>query len=255
MNLSNERINFLCKTLNLGHVLCNYQAIAQECASKDLSYSDFLEKTLQEEYAHRQANGRSMLCKMAGFPCIKTIDDFDFDFAVGVSKKQIIELSSLSFVERMENIVLLGPSGVGKSHLAIALGYLSTQKNQKVRFISASDLMIALDTAYRQGKYKEVLRRLILAPKILIIDEVGYLPLTREQANHFFQVIATRYEKGSIILTSNLNFGQWDQTFAGDTTLCAAMLDRLLHHAEVIQIQGESYRLKQKKKAGIFEKQ
>lgn len=190
---------------------------------------------------------------MAGFPVIKTFDDFDFKFATGVPKKQIQEFLSLSFIERKENIVFIGPSGVGKTHLAISLGYLATQAGIKTRFATASDLMITLESAYKAGKYKEALRVIVNGPKLLIIDEIGYLPLTREQADHFFQIVAQRYEKGSLIVTSNLNFGQWGQTFAGDNVLTAALLDRLLHHAHIIAMRGESYRLKNQKKAGAFE--
>jgi DNA replication protein DnaC len=131
------------------------------------------------------------------------------------------------------------------------LGYLATQAGIKVRFMSAADLMLTLTTAARQGTLGEVLRRAVLAYRLLIIDEIGYLPMTREQANLFFQVIAKRYERGATIVTSNLPFGQWDSTFAGDATLTAALLDRLLHHAHIVPIQGESYRLRNKRKAGI----
>lgn len=148
--------------------------------------------------------------------------------------------------------MLLGPSGIGKTHLAIALGYLAAQANIKTRFISAADLMVQLDIAHRQGRYKETMRRVVHHARLLIIDEIGYLPMEREQANHFFQVVANRYEKGSIIVTSNFTFGQWDTTLAHDKVLTAAMLDRLLHHAHVVQCRGESFRLKDKKKAGII---
>jgi DNA replication protein DnaC len=147
--------------------------------------------------------------------------------------------------------VLLGPSGVGKTHLAVAIGYRATQSGIKTRFVSAADLMLQLTSAHRQGRLKEFLRRGIQMPKLLIIDEVGYLPFSREEASHFFQVIAQRYERGSVVITSNLPFAQWDVTFAGDATMTAAMLDRLLHHAHVAMITGESYRLRERKRAGI----
>ncbi|SDE59023.1 IstB-like ATP binding protein [Desulfuromonas thiophila] len=150
------------------------------------------------------------------------------------------------------NVILLGPSGTGKTHLALTLGYRATQCGVKVRFISAADLMLQLESAQRQGRYKEVLRRSVLGPRLLIIDEIGYLPFSDTQANLFFQVIAKRYEEGSVILTSNLSFGEWEQAFGGNTALTSAMLDRLLHHAHVIQIRGDSYRLKEKRRAGIM---
>ena len=186
------------------------------------------------------------------FPALKTLEAYDFTFATGAPHSQIQELASLGFVERAENIVLLGPSGTGKTHLAIAFGLIAAQKSWKVRFTTAADLVIAMEAAYRQGRMKEVMHRVIAAPKLLIIDEIGYLPFGREQANLFFQVIARRYEKGSLILTSNLAFGSWDEAFAGDAVLTAAMLDRILHHATVVQIAGESYRLKDKRRAGIM---
>jgi DNA replication protein DnaC len=141
---------------------------------------------------------------------------------------------------------------VGKTHLAIALGYLATQSGITVRFSNAADLVLALETAQRQERLDVVMKRSFLSPSILIIDEVGYLPLQRNQANLFFQVVAKRYEAGSIILTSNLSFGEWDVTFAGNVAPTAAMLDRLMHHAHLIQIRGESYRLKDKRKAGVL---
>ena len=189
---------------------------------------------------------------MAGFPAIKTLDEFDYNFATGV-KRQVLEgLRSLSFMERYENIILLGPSGVGKTHIAIALGYVATQSGIKTKFITAADLMLVLDVALKQGNLDSIFKRVILPYRLLIIDEFGYLPLKQEQANLLFQVIAKRYEKGSIILTSNLPFGQWHTSLAQDNALTAAILDRLLHHSTILNIKGDSFRLKYKKKAGFI---
>jgi DNA replication protein DnaC len=182
---------------------------------------------------------------------IKTLDDFDYEFAQGVKRSQIEELAGLGFVERNENIVLIGPSGVGKTHLAIALGYRAAQAGIKTRFTTAADLLLTLTAAHAQNQLKSVMHRAINSYRLLIIDEIGYLPMNREQANLFFQVIAARYEKGSLIVTSNLPFGQWDATFAQDATLTAALLDRLLHHARIVPIAGESYRLKNQLVAGM----
>lgn len=252
MSIQHERILSLCERLNLTSIGTHYATLAQDAATKQHSFTDFLEDILDIELQEKQQRSRTLLIKMAGFPAIKTLEHFDFKFAAGIPKAKIKELTSLAFIERQENVIFLGPSGVGKTHLAISLGYLAAKANIKTKFITAADLMLVLETAHRQGNYKEIMRRVISNARLLIIDEIGYLPLSREQANHFFQVIANRYEKASIIATSNLTFGQWDNTFAGDKVLTAAMLDRLLHHAHVIQCRGDSYRLKDKLKAGVL---
>ena len=253
MNVQSERIVSLCSELKLPGVAEQHAVIAQEAARKELTFTDYLERVLKIEIDTRQQRTRQMLMRTASFPVVKTLEEYDFHFASGAPQKQIQGLTSLSFVERHENIVLLGPSGVGKTHLAIALGYLAAQAGIKTRFVTAADLMLQLAAAERQERFRQYLRAAILSPRLLIIDELGYLPLTREQAHQLFQVVAKRYEVGSMIVTSNLAFGQWDRTFASDTALTAALLDRLLHHAHVIMIKGESYRLKDKKKAGLIE--
>jgi DNA replication protein DnaC len=228
MSVQHERLIELCNELRLGGIAAQYPALAQTAAEKLTSFTDFLEELLVAERESRRARAREMFARVAGFPAIKTLDQYDFGFATGAPRKQIMELASLAFVQRAENVVFLGPSGVGKTHLAIALGYLATQKGYKTRFFTAADLVLMLEAAQRQGRYREVMHRAVNAYKLLIVDEIGYLPLSREQANLFFQIVERRYERGAMILTSNLTFGSWDSAFAGDSVLTAAMLDRVL---------------------------
>lgn len=251
MNLQMDRIRDSCETLKLNAMAIEWSAIADTAAGSDNTLADFLEQVLAVELESRLQRTRETLLKFAGLPAIKRFEDYDFKFATGAPRKQLLELTGLAFIERAENIVLLGPSGVGKSHLASGLAYNAIQKGIKVRFITAADLMLQLATAKKQERLESYIKRSVLGPKLLVIDEIGYLPFGREEANLFFNVIAKRYEQGSVIVTSNLPFSQWSTAFADDQTLTAALLDRLLHHAHIVQISGNSYRLKGKKMAGI----
>jgi DNA replication protein DnaC len=174
-DLQHQRIVELCQELRLSAMPNLYSGIAQSAAAKEASFADFLEETLRAERDARSARAREMFARVAGFPTIKTLDGFDFGFAAGVPRPQIHELAGLAFIERAENVVFLGPSGVGKTHLAIALGYLATQHGYKVRFTTAADLVMTLETAQRQGRWKEALHRTVSVYKLLIIDEIGYL--------------------------------------------------------------------------------
>ena len=172
--------------------------------------------------------------RLAALPSVKTLEQFDFEAAPGVPKARIQELAGLAFIERRENVIFLGPSDTGKSHLATALGVRATERRYKVRFVTAADLVLQLEKARREHRFDQYLKRAILGPSLLVLDEIGYLPLQKEQADMFFQVVAKRYEQGSVIITSNLSFGDWEETFDGNAALTSAMLDRLLHHAHVL---------------------
>ena len=250
MNLQHERIDALCQALKLERIGGDWSHLAQQAAREEASFADYLEQLLRAEREARAERSRQTLLRMATLPAVKTLEQYDFAFASGAPRAQLQELAALTFIERAENIVLLGPSGVGKTHLAIALAYRAVMSGIKTRFISAADLMLQLRAAQRQERLKQYFNRVVMGPRLLVIDEIGYLPFGREEANLFFNVVARRYERGSMILTSNLPFTQWAGTFADDQTLTAAMLDRLLHHAHIVQISGESYRLKDKRKAG-----
>lgn len=247
-----EKIETLCAELSLTAVANHYATYADEAAKKKRSFVEYLEQVLGAEAALRAERSRQMLIKLATFPVVKTFEQFDFEAAPGAPKARLQELAGLAFIERRENVILLGPSGVGKSHLAIALGVRATEQGYKVRFITAADLVLQLEKARREHRFDQYLRRAILGPRLLILDEIGYLPLQKEQADLFFQVIAKRYEQGSVILTSNLSFGDWEQSFDGNAALTSAMLDRLLHHAHVIQINGDSYRLRHARQSGLL---
>lgn len=250
MNLQHDRIRVLCASLKLDQVASAWPALAARAAEQDASLADFLEQLLSSEQDARHERTRQTLLNLATLPAIKTLEQYDFAFATGAPRAQVQELASLAFIERAENVVLLGPSGVGKSHLAVALAYRAVMAGIKTRFITAADLMLQLATAHQQGRLKQYFNRAVLGPKLLVVDEIGYLPFGRDEANLFFNVVAKRYERGSMVLTSNLPFTQWASAFADDQTLTAAMLDRLLHHAHIVQISGDSYRLKDKRKAG-----
>lgn len=250
MNLQYERIAQLCEQFKFARLAVQWPALAQEAARSEASFADFLEQVLSSEIVARDERRNTTLLKLATMPATKTLEQFDWGQGSGAPKAQIMELAHLAFIERAENIVLLGPSGVGKTHIALALGYRAVMAGHKTRFITAADLMLQLAAAKAQGRLKEYFNRAVLGPKLLVVDEIGYLPFGREEASLFFNVVAKRYERNAMVLTSNLPFTQWSGAFADDQTLTAAMLDRLLHHAHIVQITGESYRLKDKRRAG-----
>ena len=250
MNLAEERLEHLSERLRLPDVPTLVGMLAQEAVSKEWSFADFAEALLQAQADASDVRAADTIQRLAGFPVRKTIPDFDFSFQPSVNKKQVAELASCAFVERAENVVLLGPPGVGKTHLAIALGAEAAKRRMQVKFTTAARLVASLSEARTAGTFSRRLQSFV-RPRLLIVDEVGFLPLDAGEASLLFEVVCRRYERGSIVLTSNKSYGEWGEVFSGDTVIATAILDRLLHHSTTISIKGESYRLKDKKKAGI----
>lgn len=210
--------------------------------ANELSFTEGLLRLTDVEMDHRKTNLIKAMVKVGAFPFIKEIKDFDFDFQPSVNKAQILEFESLGFIDKKENIVFLGPSGVGKTHLATAIGIASAKKRNATYFIKCHDLIMQLKKAKLKNRLDDRLKH-FNKYKLLIIDELGYLPIDKEDSKLFFQLIDRRYENKSTIITTNINFGEWDDIF-GDPVIANAIVDRILHHAKVVTINGKSYRLK-----------
>lgn len=233
------------KRLTLHTIADRFEQEAEVAAKAGSSFTDFLARLVEEELAAKTDRSIRERIHKARFPVLRTLDSFDFSFQPSLKAPEVLELGNLGFIDRAENVILVGASGTGKSHLATALGLKACEARRRVLFCSAAQLMDQLAVAaasHTLGTVLESLGRL----ELLICDELGYLPVaTPQHANLFFQLVSRRYERGSTILTTNRPFDQWGQTF-GDDTIAAAVLDRLLHHAHILAITGPSYRLKDK---------
>ena len=244
-----ERVTRLLTRLKLVATRDRLDALLQEAARKELGYLDFLDLVLSEEAQSKDLKRTRMGIQIAHFPVVRRLEDFDFTLQPSIDLKLIRELEAGRFIANGENVLLLGPPGVGKTHLAIGLGRKAIELDHSCQFITASDLVRQLAMAESNGALEDALSH-FTRPHLLIIDELGYLPLARQAGHLLFHLVRRRYEKGSLLLTSNQPIGAWGDVF-GDPVVATAILDRLLHHSHVLTIKGDSYRLKEKRRAGI----
>lgn len=245
--LTSTRIRTTAVKLGLPHLAEALNQYIRRANEVKMGYLDFLDLVLAEELAVRDDRRFRNGLRLSKLPHHKTLEDYDFSFQPDLDPRKVKDLATLSFVEDKANVALLGPPGVGKTHIAVALAVAACRAGYSIYFTSLDDMVRHLKAAEDQGRLISKLTS-YLRPSVLVVDEVGYQPLERAEANLVFQVISKRYEKGSIVLTSNKTFGEWGQVF-GDEVLATAILDRLLHHCEVVSINGNSYRLKNRLQA------
>lgn len=235
-------IAFLTRALKAPTLREAVDRLAERARAESWTHEEFLAACLQREVAARETHGGEGRIRAARFPGRKALEDFDYDHARGLKREQIAHLGTLDFITAKDNVVFLGPPGTGKTHLATGIAIRACQAGHRVLFATASQWVDRLASAHHDGRLQDELRRLGRYP-LLVIDEVGYIPFETEAANLFFQLVSARYERASLIVTSNKPFGRWGEVF-GDDTVAAAMIDRLVHHADVIALKGDSYRLK-----------
>ena len=240
--LTTDRIRSHATRLGLTHLTETITALVERAETAQLGYLEFVDLLLEEEVGLRESRRFRNALKLSGLPHHKTLDEFDFAFQPDLDGRKVRDLATLEFIRAKSNVALLGPPGVGKTMLAVALAVAACQAGFSIYFTTLDDLVRRLRTAEATGRFNRQLQA-FLRPAVLVVDEVGYLPLDRAEANMFFQLITRRYERGTMIVTSNKSFTEWGGVL-GDDVLATAILDRLLHHCDVIAINGPSYRLK-----------
>jgi DNA replication protein DnaC len=233
------------KYLKLPFMLEQHQDLSREASKKNWSHLDYLEKLVDGEAALRQDRAVRQRIRIARFPVVKTLDQFNWTWPKNINRLQVQNLFRLQFVKDRSNVIFLGGVGLGKTHLASALGYAACLKGHKVLFATAVDIVNTLAAAQAAGCMKQELKK-YTRPALLVMDELGFLPMDKAGADLLFQVISLRYERGAIVITSNRAFKDWPEIFNNDATLTSAILDRLLHHAETVLVEGKSYRMKDK---------
>ena len=240
--LTTDRIRSHATRLGLTHLTETITALVERAETAQLGYLEFVDLLLEEEVGLRESRRFRNALKLSGLPHHNTLDEFDFAFQPDLDGRKVRDLATLEFIRAKSNVALLGPPGVGKTMLAVALAVAACQAGFSIYFTTLDDLVRRLRTAEATGRFNRQLQA-FLRPAVLVVDEVGYLPLDRAEANMFFQLITRRYERGTMIVTSNKSFTEWGGVL-GDDVLATAILDRLLHHCDVIAINGPSYRLK-----------
>lgn len=229
--------------LKLPFLQKHHLELAQQAAQQNWDHLEYLRRLIEGEYSERRQRVIERRVKAARFPVLKTLEQFRWDWPKKINRLQVQHLFRLEFVAQKANAVFLGNVGLGKTHLAIALGYAACQEGYAVRFANAISVINDLAAAQKRGLLKKQLKKYLL-PELLVLDELGYLPIDQHGADLLFQVISQRYERGALVLTTNKPFKQWASIFNNDSTIASAVLDRLLHHAETVVIEGQSYRMK-----------